>query len=205
MVEGQRRKLLVLIFVWRWKLYVIILASDPYGVTNPPTGLWSETFNWRSPAALGGLEMARVLIVDDDETIRDTLYELLSENYLCQTAETAEKALARIEADTYDVVLTDISMPGLSGLELLGQVRQRFPTTPVIIISGIGDQEHAQGLIKLGAFDFLLKPFTLEVVEKSVMRAIEYRRRGLEDSESGTGQMDQGEEGDWTIVSNDRL
>jgi two-component system response regulator PilR (NtrC family) len=149
--------------------------------------------------------MAKVLIVDDDETIRDTLYELLSENYLCQTAETAEKALARIEADTYDVVLTDISMPGLSGLELLGQVRQRFPNTPVIIISGIGDQEHAQGLIKLGAFEFLLKPFTLEVVEKTVARAIEYRRRALDDSGSETGQVDEGEEGDWTIVSNDRL
>ena len=110
--------------------------------------------------------MPRVLIVDDDETIRDTLYELLSESYLCQTAETAEKAFSRLEADTYDVVLTDISMPGLSGLELLGHVRQRFPNTPVIIISGIGDEEHAQGLIKLGAFEFLLKPFSLDVVEK---------------------------------------
>jgi DNA-binding NtrC family response regulator len=151
--------------------------------------------------------MAKVLIVDDDETIRDTLYELLSENYLCQTAETAEKALARIEADTYDVVLTDISMPGLSGLELLGQVRQRFPKTPVIIISGIGDQEHAQGLIRLGAFDFLLKPFTLETVEKSVTRAIEYRRRALDEDpdESANGEVDPGEENDWTIVRNDRL
>lgn len=128
--------------------------------------------------------MAKILIVDDDEIIRDTLYELLSENYLCQTAETAEKAFARIEADTYDVVLTDISMPGLSGLELLGHVRQKFPTTPVIMISGIGDQEHAQGLIKLGAFEFLLKPFSLEVVEKSVKRAVEYRRRVLINAET---------------------
>jgi DNA-binding NtrC family response regulator len=126
--------------------------------------------------------MPRVLLVDDDETIRDTLYELLSENYVCQTAETAEKAFARLEADQYDVVLTDISMPGLSGLELLGHVRQKFPDTPVIIISGIGDQEHAQGLIRLGAFDFLIKPFSLEVVEKSVGRAVEYRRRLLETS-----------------------
>src|ERR1700674_745787 len=126
--------------------------------------------------------MSRVLVVDDDETIRDTLYELLSEEYLCQTAETAEKAFARLEADSYDVVLTDISMPGLSGLELLGQVRQKFPDTPVIIISGISDQEHAQGLIKLGAFDFLLKPFKLEVVEKSVKRALEFRRHLLQHS-----------------------
>jgi two-component system response regulator PilR (NtrC family) len=150
--------------------------------------------------------MARVLIVDDDETIRDTLYEVLSENYLCQTAETAEKAFARLEADTYDVVLTDISMPGLSGLELLGHVRQKFPDTPVIIISGIGDQEHAQGLIKIGAFEFLLKPFSLDVVEKSVKRAVEYRRRILDDPEGGiNGEVNEGEESDWKIVKNDRL
>ena len=146
--------------------------------------------------------MPRVLLVDDDETIRDTLYELLSEHYVCQTAETAEKALARLEADQYDVVLTDISMPGLSGLELLGHVRQQFPDTPVIIISGIGDQEHAQGLIKLGAFDFLLKPFSLDVVEKSVRRAMDYRRRQAEENRSEndqtTGNLTQA--ADWKIV-----
>ncbi len=147
--------------------------------------------------------MPRILLVDDDETIRDTLYELLSGHYICQTAETAEKAFARLEADQYDVVLTDISMPGLSGLELLGHVRQKFPDTPVIIISGIGDQEHAQGLIKLGAFDFLLKPFSLDVVEKSVKRAVEYRNRlleakGLEDSENSTKDV----VADWKIVKN---
>jgi DNA-binding NtrC family response regulator len=140
--------------------------------------------------------MPRILLVDDDETIRDTLYELLSENYICQTAETAEKALARLEADEYDVVLTDISMPGLSGLELLGHVRQKYPDTPVIIISGIGDQEHAQGLIKIGAFDFLLKPFSLDGVEKSVRRAVEYRQRLIDsnDDEGASG------EADWKII-----
>jgi two-component system response regulator PilR (NtrC family) len=153
--------------------------------------------------------MARVLVVDDDDTIRDTLYELLSEQFVCQTAETAEKALARLEADSYDVVLTDISMPGLSGLELLGHIRQRFPDTPVIIISGISDQEHAKGLIKLGAFDFLLKPFSLEVVERSVQRAIEYRRRLLQDSAPEEGSVNSEEKGDesgeWKIIRNDSL
>ena len=137
--------------------------------------------------------MPKILIVDDDDAIRDTLYELLSEEYVCQTAETAEKAWARLEADSYDVVLTDISMPGLSGLELLGHIRQKYADTPVIIISGIGDQEHARGLIKLGAFDFLLKPFTLEVVEKSVRRAVEYRQK-LQDNVGGN------ESDDWKIV-----
>ncbi len=147
--------------------------------------------------------MPRILLVDDDETIRDTLYELLSEYYICQTAETAEKAFARLEADQYDVVLTDISMPGLSGLELLGHVRQKFPDTPVIIISGIGDQEHAQGLIKLGAFDFLLKPFSLDVVEKSVRRAVEYRKRLLEGKGSEDGKNSRKNlVADWKIVKN---
>jgi two-component system response regulator PilR (NtrC family) len=146
--------------------------------------------------------MPRVLLVDDDETIRDTLYELLSEFYICQTAETAEKAFARLEADEYDVVLTDISMPGLSGLELLGHVRQKFPDTPVIIISGIGDQEHAQGLIRLGAFDFLLKPFSLDVVEKSVRRAVEYRKRQAEvnRSEGDKTSEDLMQAADWKII-----
>jgi DNA-binding NtrC family response regulator len=147
--------------------------------------------------------MARVLVVDDDDAIRDTLYELLAEEYVCQTAETAEKALARLETDPYDVVLTDISMPGLSGLELLGHIRQRFENTPVIIISGIGDQEHAQGLIKLGAFDFLLKPFSLEVVEKSVKRAVDFRKRliaAAADSSALESQGESDEVSDWKLV-----
>jgi DNA-binding NtrC family response regulator len=149
------------------------------------------------------MAMPKVLVVDDDETIRDTLYDLLSEDYVCQTAETAEKALARLEVDTFDVVLTDISMPGLSGLELLGHVLQKYPTTPVIIISGISDQEHAQGLIRIGAFEFLLKPFSLEVVEKSVKMAVEYRRHLLAqatDAEEASEKEETDDGNDWTIV-----
>jgi len=145
--------------------------------------------------------MPKILVVDDDDTIRDTLYELLSEEYLCQTAETAEKAFARLEADSYDVVLTDISMPGLSGLELLGHIRQKFPNTPVIMISGIGDQDHALGLIKLGAFDFLLKPFSLDVVEKSVQRAVEYNKRLKQgDVKISDPDEEEKEASDWKIV-----
>ena len=142
--------------------------------------------------------MSLILVVDDDETIRDTLYELLSEEYECQTAPTAEQALARLEVESYDLVLTDISMPGLSGLELLGHVRQKYPDTPVIIISGISDQEHAQGLIRLGAFEYLLKPFRLEVVEKSVKRALDHRRRRKEASKATDGTNEDAT--DWKII-----
>ena len=89
-----------------------------------------------------------------------------------------------MESDTYDVVLTDLSMPGLSGLELLGFVHQRQPDTPVIIITGINDAEYAKGLIKMGAFAYLLKPFRLEQVEETVKRALAYRRRLTEERQS---------------------
>jgi DNA-binding NtrC family response regulator len=137
--------------------------------------------------------MSLVLVVDDDENIRDTLYELLSGEHRCQTAETAEKALARLEVESYDVVLTDISMPGLSGLELLGHIRQKYPGTAVIIISGISDQEYARGMIRLGAFDYLLKPFSLEAVTKSVKRALDHRQ-GVPADPQISKVVDQGQE-----------
>ncbi|HVF55243.1 MAG TPA: response regulator [Pyrinomonadaceae bacterium] len=120
--------------------------------------------------------MAAILIVDDDDTIRDTLYDLFSEEHLCHAASTAETALNFLQEQSYDVVLTDISMPGLSGLELVSFIRQHHPGTPVIVVSGIGDRPHAEGLTRLGAFDFILKPFRLESVESSVARALEYRK-----------------------------
>jgi two-component system response regulator PilR (NtrC family) len=119
--------------------------------------------------------MAEILVVDDDDIIRETLCELLSEDYACQTAATAEEALAKLESQPFDVVLTDVSMPGLSGLDLLNRVVKLYPGTPVIIVSGLSDQEQAQSLIGMGAFDYLLKPFRLEVVEDSVRRAVERR------------------------------
>lgn len=125
--------------------------------------------------------MAAILVVDDDATIRDMLYDLFEEEHRCHVAETAERALSYLETERYDVILTDISMPGLSGLELLGHVRQTQPDTPVIVITGIQDQAHAQGLLKLGAFHFLLKPFRLEDVEVSVEKAIEFHRQQIKE------------------------
>lgn len=120
--------------------------------------------------------MASVLVVDDDATIRDTLHDLFAEEHLCHSAATAEQAIEKLETQIYEVVLTDLSMPGLSGAELLGSIRQLQPETPVIIISGSNDETHTKELIAMGAFDYLLKPFRLETVEQSVARAIEHHR-----------------------------
>jgi DNA-binding NtrC family response regulator len=116
--------------------------------------------------------MAEILVVDDDDIIRDTLCELFSQEHTCHPADTAEAALAELEAQAFDLVLTDVSMPGLSGLDLLNRVVQLYPGTAVIIVSGISDQEQAQRLIGRGAFDYVLKPFRLEAVEDSVRRAL---------------------------------
>jgi CheY-like chemotaxis protein len=116
--------------------------------------------------------MNSVLIVEDDPTLRELLFELFAERYYCAAANSAEEALSRLGSEDFDVVLTDISMSGMSGLELLGHVKQRWPQTTVIIISGIRDKEYAEGLIKMGAFEYLVKPFELMDVYQSVHRAM---------------------------------
>lgn len=122
--------------------------------------------------------MAAMLIVEDDVKVRELLYDLFADWHVCHVAGTAEQALAYLAGERYDVLLTDLSMPGLGGLELLSHVRQRYPEVLVIVVSGIDDEEYARGLVKLGAFDYLVKPFRLEQVEASVARAM--KQRGVE-------------------------
>ena len=117
--------------------------------------------------------MSSVLIVEDDVIVRELLFELFSEEHSCRTAEKAEQALTLLDSVRFDVVITDISMPGMGGLELLGHIRQRWPETSVIVVSGIRDQEYAKGLVRMGAFDYLVKPFDLAEVGRSVARALE--------------------------------
>src|SRR5258708_18261067 len=106
--------------------------------------------------------MAAVLIVDDDAIIREVLYELFSAENECNTAETAELALKLLESKGYNVAIVDISLPGMSGLELLGHIRQRWPDTHVIIITGIDYHQYIGELTKMGAVDYLVKPFHLQ-------------------------------------------
>jgi DNA-binding NtrC family response regulator len=116
--------------------------------------------------------MATLLIVDDDNLVRDTLHDLLSASHDCHTADRAQQALAYLDIETYDAVLTDISMPGLSGRELLRYIQVKHSTTPVIVISGMSDEADARELIEAGAFAYFAKPFKLDEIEAAVDRAI---------------------------------
>ena len=116
--------------------------------------------------------MATILIVDDDDAVRGILYELLSEKYECHTASTADEALQFIEVEDYDVIVTDIAMPGLNGVQLLKLVQSRAPHTPVILISGKAGEQNLNDLLQEGAFAFVNKPFSLEEIEAVVDRAL---------------------------------
>jgi DNA-binding response OmpR family regulator len=120
--------------------------------------------------------MSAILVVDDEEAIINTLHDLFVSQHRFQGAGTVEEALGYLETEPFDVVLTDISLPDRSGVELLGLVRQTQPNTPVIIISGIDDVGYARGLLQMGAFGYLSKPFQLDEVTGTVARAIESRR-----------------------------
>ena len=121
--------------------------------------------------------MASLLIVDDDQTFLDVLSELFSAEHLCHTAATAEEAVESLSAHDYDVIVTDVSMPGMSGEDLLGFVKAHRPGTPVVFISGSTNEERAGRLLTKGAFDYLQKPFQLEEITRRVARAVEHRRR----------------------------
>ena len=119
--------------------------------------------------------MLTLLIVDDDDAIRGMLYDLLSDKYQCNTASMAEEALQYMEVEKYDAILTDISMPGLTGVDLLKKIQEHDSGTPVILISGKGSEQDRKALMDLGAFAYVNKPFNLDELEAVVERAVAQR------------------------------
>ena len=116
----------------------------------------------------------RILIVDDEAEITEILADLLSEDYDCLRAGSAEQALAELRRNDFQLVISDITMPGMSGLEMIPHVKALSPDTVVVMISGMQTVESAIGALRLGAFDYLMKPFDLRQVEAVVKRALEH-------------------------------
>jgi len=116
----------------------------------------------------------RILIVDDEVEITEILADLLSEDYDCLRAASAEEALARLTESQFQLVISDITMPGMSGLDMIPHVKDLAPDTVVVMISGMQTVESAIGALRLGAFDYLMKPFDLRQVEAVVKRALEH-------------------------------
>jgi response regulator RpfG family c-di-GMP phosphodiesterase len=119
----------------------------------------------------------RILIVDDDESVRDVISVLLrEEGYNCLTASSAEMALELVGAEETPLVISDMKMPGKDGLWLLEHLRDSFPDTSVIMLTGFGDTEAAVDCLRRGAVDYLLKPPKLTDLIRAIERALAKRR-----------------------------
>ena len=122
-----------------------------------------------------------ILLVDDEEAIRCILNRgLAMRGYICDEAEDAEQALAKLEVNPSDLVILDINMPGRLGSEVLPEITKRYPETAVIMASGITDTKVIAQCIKNGAQDYISKPFRFEQVLQSVNGALDKRRLELE-------------------------
>jgi len=116
----------------------------------------------------------RILIADDELQVRELLCELLSPDYECIGVNSAEQALALLRAERFNLILSDIRMGGLSGLEMVPHVLSIAPETVVIMISAEQNIECAVEALRVGAFDYITKPFALRHVEAAVRRALEH-------------------------------
>jgi diguanylate cyclase (GGDEF)-like protein len=114
----------------------------------------------------------RVLIIDDDQNIRALLLNILSENYDCSEAESAEQALIALAQSKFDLVISDIQMGGMSGLELVPRVHSIAPDCVVLMVSGESGIETAIAAMRAGAFDYIMKPFNMLHLEAAVERAL---------------------------------
>jgi response regulator RpfG family c-di-GMP phosphodiesterase len=126
-------------------------------------------------------ERPRVLIVDDEKFIRDILADFLGmEGYVVRTAADGEAALQELAAAPYDLILSDLKMPRMGGLELIEHVALRAPKAITVIMTGFGTVETAINAMKRGAYDYILKPFKVEEVIHVVQRGIEKQRLAAE-------------------------
>jgi len=117
--------------------------------------------------------MAKILIVDDEKNMRRTLSIALEEmEHTPYEASSGSEALTLIEKDIYDIILTDLVMDGIDGLELLQRAKLLSPTTEVLLMSAYGTIDRAVDAMRLGAYDFIVKPFSNEQLRLVLEKAL---------------------------------
>ena len=125
----------------------------------------------------------RVLIVDDEQVVCDLLHDELSERgYLCATVLSGNDALNRLAAHDFDVALLDIRLPGMSGMEVLREIWLNHGNTATIMITAVRDVDTTVGAMKLGASDYIVKPFDLDRVDASIRTALETKQAAQKSS-----------------------
>ena len=133
--------------------------------------------------------MPRILVVDDDDFMRDSLLDTLRESgYDVAACAAAPAALEHLNAERWDVAISDLKMPGMSGLEFLAEARRLDASLPVLLITAHGTVETAVAAMKQGAFDYILKPFGADELRILVTKALEHRRL-VEENEALRGEL----------------
>ena len=123
------------------------------------------------------MALFQVLVVDDEEEFRDmTIKRLSKRDILAEGAESGEQALERIKRNDIDVVLLDVKMPGMGGVEALRQIKQAQPLIEVVMLTGHASVESGIDGMKLGAFDYLMKPMEFESLLEKLSEAYERKR-----------------------------
>src|SRR5437868_2587447 len=123
-----------------------------------------------------GKRRPTLLIIDDDEQIRTLLTQLLGGENDCTAAESAEAALKLLASNSFDLVISDINMSGISGLEFIPTILSKNPDTVVIMMSGQQTIDYAIEAMRAGAFDYITKPFDIPHIEAAVSRAVSHQR-----------------------------
>ena len=130
--------------------------------------------------------MTRMLVIDDEPSICWGLEKLAADlGYQVQTASAAEQVLAEADAADADVVLLDVRLPGMSGLDAIEPLRKRFADAPIIIMTAYGDLQTAVEAVRRGAFEYVVKPFDLQKIEHVVERAVKHCQQVRARRESG--------------------
>jgi len=126
---------------------------------------------------------ANILVIDDEESMRAGCIQTLAEDgYRVQAVENGRKGLDRTSKESFDVILLDLKMPGIPGMEVLKKLKENDANSVVIVITAYGTIDSAVEAMKRGAYDFLSKPFTPEALSSIVKRAVDRRLRALEDA-----------------------
>jgi DNA-binding response OmpR family regulator len=122
----------------------------------------------------------RILVVEDEPTTRRITCDALKlAGYQVEEAASGDQALAKLSSSSYDLMLLDLRMPGVDGLEVLRRIQDRYPDLAVIILTAYGTLESAIAAVKAGASDYLLKPMSIRDVETAIARALQRRREHL--------------------------
>jgi DNA-binding response OmpR family regulator len=122
----------------------------------------------------------RILVVDDESTVRTSLQEILEqEGHRVTTAASGEEALAALELETFDLILVDLKMEGIDGLQVMTQAKKMMPDTVVIMLTAYGTVDSAIGALRQGAHDYLLKPCAVEEIVSSVETGLAKRWESL--------------------------